>query len=168
MKSCRTQTGAGYDQVNPATVLKSKLKEIVKDTEELTEEFAFRSIMVCLQSHCFDDKYEPSDFTVYDYLMQKGHLIMMMGQVKDLLNFKDKMSVFWHMKMGVQVQLDRLKVPHREQYPFDTLSWKEFDAVYNKFGFAKQMASCVFCITSMSTEIQDLVALRHFDEEIQK
>jgi hypothetical protein len=59
-----------------------------------------------VQGHAFDDKNEPYNITVFDYLMKPEHEIISFKMCKRLFEYQLSQKIEWHIERGLKLDID--------------------------------------------------------------
>jgi len=59
-----------------------------------------------VQGHLFDGKLEPTEISVFDYLMKLGHEIISFKMCERLQDCWHSQKVEWHVERGLKINMD--------------------------------------------------------------
>ena len=89
---------------------KQTLREICKNSEKERSDYIYRCNMYCVQAHAFDDQFEKANLSIFEYLIQKKHLLLTITETKKFLEYRDSGNAIWHLKSGLKLEVSKLNL----------------------------------------------------------
>ena len=66
----------------------------------------------CIQAHAFNNQFESSEITVYDYLVSFSHDIISFKMMDRLVEYWNSNKIDWHLDRGLKINTDGTPLPN--------------------------------------------------------